>query len=349
MPPSVYQVFILAHRRLILYRRDAPALAVQALLTAAAAMVVGTIQGFEPARSHEGTVGALTMSASDFVMAVTCVGVLSAVTHVRTFSGAERSFMRREVFLMPTVSLAAYHVALNLTDLLQVSLLPLVFCVPYYLSVVPWAGFWRLYLTFLGVSWWASGAAYSITLLAQGSRPDLISAFVALVLGAFINGARPSLTEARDNVMAAVALALSYARWAIEILVPANLVECVSSVIVQQQEEQQHQQSASLEADAMAVARLYASLTGGGYCDRSVTSQAQTSTQALLATLSELVSFATSASGPLRSQPAAALQQIRSACQSRQRDAGLVLAGYGLCFRLVAFVIDFMLVARARR
>jgi hypothetical protein len=59
--------------------------------------------------------------------------------------------------------------------------------------------------------------AYAMCASLPKSQAQVASVFLALVMGAFINGLNPSLRAARGSVMEDIQ-ALSYSRWAMELL-----------------------------------------------------------------------------------------------------------------------------------
>lgn len=184
---------------------------IQFVITLIASLIVGAIQGssWSP-NAFPGNVA----------MAMACLGTLSAVTHARTLSGGERLFFRRETDSSTCV--LSYHIAYGVVDIVWVTLMPLLFCVPYYMSTLPNSGFPSLYCCALMVCWWCSGMAYAVSSLPITAQwVNLISVFVAVVFGAFLNGLKPSIADVGGGTAPSI-LSLSYNRWALEILVASE-------------------------------------------------------------------------------------------------------------------------------
>jgi hypothetical protein len=66
-------------------------------------------------------------------------------------------------------------------------------------------------LAALGVCWWSSGVAYTLCALLPKKQTLVGTVFVALVMGAFINGIDPSLRQTRSSIIMSVSWA---AHWA---------------------------------------------------------------------------------------------------------------------------------------
>lgn len=179
---------------------------IQVLIPVVAAFIIGKIHG-----AGWGLKG----YPSNVVMAMACIGVLSAVTHVRTYA-MDRAVVRRETD--GPLSITAYVLSYALVDFIWLFAMPMLFVVPYYYLTLPQTGFWVMYAVGLMVCWWNSGMAYVVSALPLGLQwANLIAVFVSVIFGAFIHGMSPSVSEARGGVMEWV-LALSYNRWAMEIL-----------------------------------------------------------------------------------------------------------------------------------
>ncbi|KAG2434753.1 hypothetical protein HXX76_007641 [Chlamydomonas incerta] len=185
-------------------RAFAPPTVLDMLFLQAAAFIVGAIQG---------TGWGLAAVPSNFIMAYLVLAVLSAVTHLRTFS-ANRTVQRYE--RMSGISVAASFAAAAAVDLGWVCLAPAVFMAIYYYLVLPQAPLYLLYTVGLMVCWWSSGLAYAIATSPVPPQNQLITTvIVTLILGAFLHGFNPSIRTARGTLLEA-ALALSYNRWAVE-------------------------------------------------------------------------------------------------------------------------------------
>lgn len=205
-PSFVNQISVLVKRRLIAIYRSP--WAIQLIIPSLTAVIVGAIQGSE---------WSLSSFASNVTMATVCVGVLSIITHTRTFS-TEKQFMSREI--SNNTSLGAYFIAYNVTDIIWLVLLPLTYYIPYYYLTFPLTSFAWFYLTGLLVCWWSSGVAYMVSSSnLEIQWVNLIAVFIAIIFGAFLNGLNPSLQEASSNGFLKFLLGLSYNRWAMEALV----------------------------------------------------------------------------------------------------------------------------------
>lgn len=180
---------------------------IQLIVPSCAALVVGYIHG-----ANWGP-GAFP---NNIVMAMACVGVLSMVTHVRTFS-LDKVFMRREVH--NNIPLSAYYIAYNIVDFIWIAVIPLVFFIPYYYMTFPEAPFIYFYISAALVCWWASGVAYMLSATPLAMQwTILFGVFIAVIFGAFIHGMNPSLSDGRKSPILNMVLSLSYNRWAMESL-----------------------------------------------------------------------------------------------------------------------------------
>lgn len=198
------QMAILIRRKLLSMARMA--WFIQLLIPSIAALIVGLIHGADWGPSA---------FPGNIVMAMACVGVLSMVTHVRTFS-LDKLFIRREVH--NNVSLFAYFMAYNIVDLLWIGLIPLTFFIPYYYLTFPLAALHHFYVVGMLVCWWSSGLAYILSASPLALHwTNLIGVFIAVIFGAFIHGMNPSIKDARGTAFEPL-LGLSYNRWAMEAL-----------------------------------------------------------------------------------------------------------------------------------
>lgn len=165
-------------------------------------------------------------------MAMTTLGVLVAVVHLRPLSSPHaRALLCRESSggagtgpLLASAATAA---------LPAVALLPAAFLAAYYYTALPEAGLGAWYAAALGVSWWASGLALLVAAAAPARSALVSCVFVALMFGAFLNGADPTVADARAAAVAGreagrapgalgALLAVSYNRWAMEALTLAE-------------------------------------------------------------------------------------------------------------------------------
>lgn len=199
-----HHMCILMWRRLITIWRSP--WQVQIIIQLAAAFIVGLIHGND---------WTLRQFPSNTVMAMACLGVLSTVTHIRTFP-LDRLMMVRD--MGGTVSALAYFCAYSITDLVWIVFMPLTFGPIYYMITVPAMSFGHLLLVSIMVCWWASGMAYAVsTMPLPLPWLTILAVFIAVIFGAFINGLNPSIGAAHGFLKSI--MALSYNRWAMEALV----------------------------------------------------------------------------------------------------------------------------------
>jgi ABC-type multidrug transport system ATPase subunit len=198
------QMPVVMHRKLVqLWRSPWP---IQILIPVVGAFIIGGIQGAG---------WGLKAFPGNVTMAMACLGVLSAVTHARTY-GMDKTVVRRETD--GPLNMTAYTVAYGVVDLIWLFLMPLVFGLPYYYFTLPQMGFGWFYAVGLMVCWWNSGMAYVVSALPLAMQwVNLIAVFISVIFGAFVNGLNPTVAEADGSVMQAV-LWVSYNRWAMEIL-----------------------------------------------------------------------------------------------------------------------------------
>lgn len=194
----LWYIWVLIRRKLLSIWRSA--WSVQLIMPLIAAIIVGKI--------HGSSWGARDLP-SNIVMAASCLGVLSAVTHIRTFA-LDRLMMRRDEITF------AYLVAYGIADLLWITLvLPLVFGIPYWLLISPYSSWGIWWATWIGVAWWTSGVVYVIGVLPLALHwLNIIAAFIAVIFGAFINGLNSTVPSWLNN--------LSYAKWAMESILIAE-------------------------------------------------------------------------------------------------------------------------------
>jgi hypothetical protein len=147
-------------------------------------------------------------------MAMTALGVLSTVTHLRTFA-SQRVLLRRE--RASGLSVSAFFAAQNVIDLAWVFLSPALFLGIYYTLTLPQLPFWQYYLAAVCVCWWCSGMAYLVSAVVPGPSVLMVGVFIALIMGAFVQGLSPTIASVRGGALE-VLLGLSYNRWAMEIV-----------------------------------------------------------------------------------------------------------------------------------
>lgn len=153
---------------------------------------------------------------SNIVFAMVTLGVLSVITHVRTFI-IDKVIIRRE--LDSKLSIFPFYIAYNVADFLWMSLIPMVFVIPYYYIVYPHTSFMDFYAAALMVCWWCSGQAYLISAFPIALHwANLIAVFVTIIMGAFLQGLSPTIADSVHTLQGA-AIHMSFNRWAMEVLV----------------------------------------------------------------------------------------------------------------------------------
>eukprot|EP00798_Chlamydomonas_sp_ICE-L_P004550 gene4550-14729_t len=182
-----------------------PLRVIDILLLIAGAFIIGFIHG---------TAWGLGSIPSNTAMAMTCLGVLSTVTHLRTFTTDKIVLLRESD---SGVSLPAFFCAQNIIDLGWVFLAPALFLAPYYYLTLPRIAFSSYYIAALQVCWWCSGMSYMVATAVPKQTVLMTGVFCALILGAFVQGITPSVAEARGTVLEYI-LGLSYSRWAVELV-----------------------------------------------------------------------------------------------------------------------------------
>ncbi|GFR49862.1 hypothetical protein Agub_g11964 [Astrephomene gubernaculifera] len=182
-----------------------PMRVVDALLQLAAAFVIGLVHG-----THWG----LSSVPSNAVMCMVCLGVLSCVTHLRTFSHNRVLLWRESASGM---SVAAYYLAQNVIDQLWVLAAPALSLGVYYYLTLPRMPFNEFYVVGLLVCWWASGMAYLVSAVLPPQNVLMAGVFISLIFGAFLHGLSPTIASTRGGLLEGV-LGFSYNRWAMEIV-----------------------------------------------------------------------------------------------------------------------------------
>jgi ABC-type multidrug transport system ATPase subunit len=297
-----WQVYVLLRRRMILVWRSPWLLQVAVILCAA--IIVGCIQG------TSWSMGAFPGNAA---MAMACLGVLSTVTHMRTFA-ADRNNKIRE--LDNCTNVLAYHIAYGTVDLALLLIVPLLYCGPYYLSIWPTLSFSTLYGAAWSVCWYASGMAYLITAsIKRIEWLNLVGVFITVIFGAFLNGLKPSAADAQNSVVVAILLAISYNRWALAILVPSELM---------------------LHTDTQPN-RAWTILSSLGMCrldgwsqvaDRAAHGSSEAMTDLIVNLIAPSVSSNTT-------------NILRDKCAPYITQAYLILFAWGCAFRLLALFVDY--------
>lgn len=179
---------------------------IQVIIPMCAAVIVGLIHG-----SNWG----MNNFPGNIVMAFACLGVLSTITHIRTFS-LDKQIISRDTDGM--VSILSYFIAYNLTDFIWIVCMPLSFCLPYALITMPMSGFIPLYIVGLFTCWWSSGIAYLLSTLPIALHwLNILAAFIGVIFGAFINGLNPTIASASNNAFKII-MNISYNRWVLEYL-----------------------------------------------------------------------------------------------------------------------------------
>ena len=192
---------------------------IQIIVPCLAALIIGLLHG---------TQWNVKAFAGNIVMAVACLGVLSSITHARTFP-VDSLMMRRDV--EAGVNVWAYFIGYNIVDLIWVMSMPLVFGGCYYMLTLPTMSFGMMYCIFVMVCWWVSGATYIVSTLHVGLEwQNLIAVFLSVIFGAFVNGINPNLNDAKNNVFEQFILYISYSRWALEALVVSEYEEAFRTV-----------------------------------------------------------------------------------------------------------------------
>lgn len=180
----------------------------QVIITIIAAVVIGSLHGSKRT--------SLSKFVGDTIMACACIGVLGAVTHVRTFS-IDKTNISREV--KNNIPLSIIYISYNIVDLILVFLMPTIFFGIYWHLTIPLLNIGWFILVGIMIQWWTSGMSYLVsTLPINVVWSNLIVAFISLVFGAFINGNNPSVKDAVETTILKPILGLSYTRWALEAL-----------------------------------------------------------------------------------------------------------------------------------
>ncbi|GIL43799.1 hypothetical protein Vafri_1407, partial [Volvox africanus] len=200
------QMLFLLRRACIKYVRSFwPMRVVDTLLQLAAAFIIGLVHG---------TRWSITSVPGNAVMCMVCLGVLSCVTHLRTFSN-NRVLLWREC--ASGMSILAYFMAQNVIDQIWVVAAPALSLGVYYYLTLPRMPFSEFYVVGLFVCWWASGMAYLVSAVLPPQNVLMAGVFISLIFGAFLNGLTYAVATARGTLMEGI-MGLSYNRWAMEIV-----------------------------------------------------------------------------------------------------------------------------------
>lgn len=195
--------YILKRRLIIIFRSPWP---IQLLIPIVAAFIIGKIQGYNQA---------VDVYPNNIISAMVCLGALSMITHVRTFS-LDKVIIRRETDCK--IGMIPFYIGYNIIDALWIITIPLMFTFPYYYLTLPQTNFGYYYLVGMMICWWTSGMAYVISALPLAMHwVNLISVFVSVIFGAFLHGIKPAIHEVGGTFQGFM-VHLSYNRWAMEIL-----------------------------------------------------------------------------------------------------------------------------------
>ncbi len=201
--PSFFtHVFIIFLRKCLMIWRSA--WTIQLIIPIIAAFIVGYIQGSDYT---------IETYPNNIVYAMVTLGVLSMITHIRTFT-MDKVVIRREI--ESKITLFPYFIAYNISDLIWIILIPFVFTFPYYYLIYPATSYFKFYTISLALCWWTSGASYIISSFSIGMQwANLICVFVAIIFGAFLQGLNPTIASSKDTMQGFI-INLSYNRWAME-------------------------------------------------------------------------------------------------------------------------------------
>lgn len=194
------------YRKLLLIWRSP--WAIQIFIALGAALIIGNLQSYDLIKYPNTIAGAYV-----------CLGVISVITHVRTFS-LDKVIINREI--ENKIGFTQFFAAYNVVDLCTwVALIPLMFTYPYYVLLSPNTPYVIFYGTGVMVCWWSSGLGYLVSALPLALYwCNLIAVFISLILGAFLQGLEPTLNKARASSSGILSFLthVSYNRWAMEIL-----------------------------------------------------------------------------------------------------------------------------------
>jgi len=167
-------------------------------------------------------------------MAMTTLAVLITIISLRPLSTAHaRLLLLRDSSTSTAAAATAadgcvgpHLLAATAAALPGVLLLPAAYLAAYYFVALPEAGLGAWYAAAVGVAWWVSGLALLVSAVAPVRSALVAGVFVALMFGAFLNGASPSVADARAAAASGSSggrallalLGASYNRWAVEAL-----------------------------------------------------------------------------------------------------------------------------------
>jgi hypothetical protein len=146
----------------------------------------------------------------------------------------------------------------------------------------------------------------------------LVGVFGAVIFGAFLNGLRPNLAQARDSPLLALLLAPSYNRWAMEVLL-AN-------------------EAAAYEPDQPN--KVLAVLTSVGACSYETTDLTKMTSELIIKTALAVMEWLTT--GSSNQKPKTSLI-TGDRCQRSKVTACIVLVAWGAALRILAAIIDHAL------
>lgn len=284
-------ITIMCRRLQMMYRSPWP---IQLLVPITAAFIVGRIQGYTTD---------LQQYPNEIVSALVCMGVLSMITHVRSLT-LDKVTIRREA--EGNVGMFPFFVAYNITDLLWVFLVPVCFMIPYYYLTYPSTSFGKYLGVGVMICWWTSGCAYIVSSLPLAMHwATLISVFVSVIFGAFLQGLSPTIHESKNTFQGAL-IHMSFNRWAMEIL---SLEEFMKH-------DQQHTNTVWSRMDSIGLCGLDGTLFDGLDSTRPSLRQ--------ILRLSDLLQ-----------------SSVADGCMKYVQNAYLWLFGYGCMFRLIALCVFY--------
>lgn len=194
---------VLWRKLLMIWRSPWP---IQLIIPIVAAFIIGKIHGY----SYD-----IQSFPNNTVSSMVCMGVLSMITHIRTFT-LDKVVIKRETDAK--IGVWSFLMAYAISDFLWITVIPIMFMVPYYYLTLPLTPFRELFGIAVLVCWWTSGVAYIISALPLAMHwANLIAVFVSVIYGAFLQGLDPTINESIKTFQSAL-IHMSYNRWAMEAL-----------------------------------------------------------------------------------------------------------------------------------
>jgi ABC-type multidrug transport system ATPase subunit len=200
------QLWYFSRRAMVQKQRASGAIVVDSVQLVGAAALMGVINGTEFSMGQMPT---------NLLLVLLFFGCLSMVGALRTFGANKLMFFRES---SGGINVPAFFLAQNLVDLPQLFLRPFLYAAMYTSLTVPaLESKYTFFLCMLGVAWVCTGYGYLISIFSKSTNCTLTTVIVAIIMGSFLSGIKPTFDEMSPLML--ILSQLSYSSWATEALI----------------------------------------------------------------------------------------------------------------------------------